>query len=185
MSAVRRRGVVAAWVVALCMVAGACATSPEKREIDRGPDQVVGDPPTEESEDYEFAPPPRHPGHHGDVSMDSPAPATPAGRDAVARQDLNRLLQYGPSVIFQHVDTDPYREGERFVGFRIIDLSDRAQEILSPRLRVGDVVTHVNLVKVERPEDYTEVWESLEDAEEIRVDFLRDGEAEQVIWRVQ
>lgn len=167
------------------MLAGsiACATGPDRREADRGPDHVVGAPPSEGSEDFEFAPPPRHPGPYGEVEA-RPAPRA-GSAEVFTRGEMQRLRQLGPSMVFQHVDTEPYREGERFVGFRIIDFSDEAQSRLSPRLRVGDVITHVNLIKVETPEDYNAVWQSLEGADEIRVDLVRDGEAHQVTWRVQ
>lgn len=177
---------VAVAVIALSLVG--CASTPDmRRNEERGPEQVMGSPPSVDSEDYEFAPPPPHPGVHGRVGEHAhPGVAQATVSDgAVSRADLERFLKLGPSVVFAHVDTEPYREDEKFVGFRVIDASDQALELMSPKLRVGDVVTHINLVRLERPDDYVTIWEELGEAAEVRIDFLRDGEAGQAIWELQ
>lgn len=166
-----------------------CASSPDMRRNDeRGPEQVMGAPPSVESEDYEFAPPPVHPGEHGRVGQSvEPGKADRAGRSegVVSRADLKELLRLGPSTVFTHVDVEPYRADGEFVGFRIIDASDAALAVISPRLRVGDIVTHVNQKRLERPDDYVQIWEKLGEAQEVRIDFMRGGERQQAIWEIE
>lgn len=165
-----------------------CASSPDmRRNEERGPKKVMGTPPSEDSEDYEFAAPPPHPGPYGRVgeyALDGNiGRASSAGE--ISRADLEELLKLGPSVIFTHVDTEPFREDGKFVGFRIIDASDSALSVMSPKLRVGDIVTHINLMRLERPDDYVQIWQELGEAQEIRVDFLRDQEPGQAIWSLE
>ena len=180
-----RRG---SWAIVICALVGlvaGCATAPDGRQgFERGPDRVMGTPPTEGGEDYEFAPPPRHPGPHGEVGVGSRQEVLEQEPGVFRRSQIARLLEFGPAVILEHVDTEPSYEEGRFVGFMIVDFSDQAHSYVSPELRVGDVITHLNLVQVERPDDYLEVWNQLGEATEIRVDFLRDGERMHQIWQI-
>lgn len=173
-------------MIAFFMLAGCTTTSDGARSFERGPDKVMGSPPSESSEDYEFAPPPRHPGPHGEVE-NTPRRASTQPREpgVIRRGELQRFMEFGPSVVWEHVDTEPQHESGRFQGFMIVDLSRGAHEVLSPEVRVGDVITHINLVRLERPDHYMEIWEELPRAEEIRIDFLRDGEAMNATWQVR
>ena len=179
------------WAAVVIITAGAmlvwtagCASAPE----DDGPDEVVGQPPAEDSEDYDPAPPPSHPGEHGQVGEEPGAgePAVePSGEPGVVtEQQVQRLKSFGPAVVMQHVEAEPVHEEDEFVGFKLVDVSQTAEAHMKPDLEVGDVVTHVNLVRLEQPEDYMEAWETLEDADEIRVDLLRDGEPKEVILQI-
>ena len=178
------------WILVgtLALLVVGCATAPDgRRNIERGPDRVLGEPPEEGSEDFEVAPPPRHPGPHGEVSVSNSERFDGEVREpgVFRRSEIGRLLEFGPAVVLEHVDTEPSYEEGRFLGFMIVDFSDQAQSYVSPELRVGDVITHLNLVRVERPDHYLEVWNQLGEAEEIRIDFLRDGEALHQSWRVR
>lgn len=181
-------GVVA--VVAGLVAAGltGCASGPD--EEDSAPEEVVGQPPDEESEDFEFAPPPSHPGEHGDV--DGPAGdesgdvETSPDPDVVTEAEIEELQRFGPSVVMQHVDAQPAYDGDdEFVGFELVEASETAREYLEPKLQVGDVITHVNLVRLEQPDDYMEAWDSLEGADEVRIDVVRDGDDREVVWEVE
>lgn len=176
----------AVMTVAIVVLLGVgCATG---SDADRqGPDEVVGQPPEEESEDYEFAPPPEHPGEHGSVASadDGAQPEHDAEPGVVTESDIDRLQNFGPSVVMQHVDAEPVHDDDDFVGFEIVDVSATAEHYIEEQLEVGDVITHVNLVRLERPDDYMEAWETLEGADEIRVDIVRDGEPEEITWEIE
>lgn len=170
----------------LLLSVGCATSSGSLREFERGPDTVQGSPPAEDSEDYEFAPPPQHPGFHGEVASRTQVQASMEREPGViGRAEIRQLMDFGPAIVWEHVDTEPQHEDGRFVGFMIVDLSTRAHDVLAPDLRVGDVVTHVNLVKLERPDHYMEVWAELPEASEIRIDFLRDGQQESAVWQVR
>lgn len=181
-----QRTVIASTVLAFAvgLVAGAvgCATGSGDHSP---PQEVVGEPPAEDDVDSEFALPPSHPGEHGQVGGDSPAVEPSAEPGVVTETELQRLQQFGPSVVMQHVETAPAHEDDEFVGFEIVGVSETARGYIESKLQPGDVVTHVNLVRLERPDDYMEAWDTLEDAEQIRFDVVRDGEDAEVILEVE
>ena len=168
----------------LSLVITACSTGPDLRESERdsGPDEILGSPPEPGSEDYEFALPPGHPAQEEQaappVEWDSQA-------ESFDRFYLERLQQYGPSMILQHVHTEAVVDEGQFVGFELVSMSPTAKHYVEPRLQEGDVVTHVNLVRLEKPDDYMEAWETLDGAEEVRIDVLRNGEPTDVVWSIQ
>lgn len=173
---------VAAGWLALSLVG--CASAP----ADEGPEEVVGQPPQPDSEDYEPAPPPSHPGEHGKLGGDTTAQQdqhTGSEPGVVTQQQLDRLQSLGPSVVMEHVVTEPVRDDGQFVGFEIVEVSDTARRHIEPDLQTGDVITHVNQVRLEMPDDYMEAWKTLEEADEIRVDLVRDGDEQEVILDVQ
>lgn len=171
-----------ATVAAVGMVAG-CSSSPES---DPSMDEVVGTPPDEDSEDHEFALPPRHPGAHGDVDTQKPVEAESGypQTEAVQPQQIDRLQRLGPSVVFEHIRTEP-KHDDAFVGFEIVEISEVARPYVEAHLQKGDVITHLNLVRLEKPDDYMEAWDTLGETDQIRVDFERDGEAKEAIWEVE
>lgn len=176
-----------AWVGLVGAPMVGCASGPDQQQP--ADDQIVGQPPEEESEDYEFAPPPEHPGQHGDIQGDAEPVEdveTASEPGVVTEAEIEQLKRYGPAVVMQHVDARPaYGEDDEFIGFRIEEASETARQYLEPDIEVGDVVTHVNLVELEQPDDYMEAWESLEGADEVRFDVIRDGQQEDVVLDVQ
>ncbi len=163
-----------------------CTSSPDRRadERDSGPEQIVGAPPQPGDADYEFAIPPEHPGTPKPIGG-APTREWDATASIIDRHYIERLRYFGPSLVLQHIQTDPAHDDDGFVGFEIIEISPAAEQYLTPRLQRGDIITHVNLVQIEKPDDYMEAWKTLEDAEEIRIDFVRDGEPADVIWDVE
>lgn len=164
-----------------------CSSSAEVRddERDSGPDEIVGAPPEEGSEDYEFAPPPSHPGMPETSQAEEPMAEFDAESDVIDAHYIRQLKSYGPAMVLQHVHTEPVHEDDEFVGFEIVELSAKARHYVEPRLQVGDVITHVNLVRLEKPDDYMEAWETLDETGEVRIDMIRNGESADVIWSVE
>jgi type II secretory pathway component PulC len=84
-----------------------------------------------------------------------------------------------PGEFFQSVDLDDhavFADG-KFHGFRLLALRDGLER---SGLRAGDVVTSVNKMPIERPEQAIAVFRSLEKAKELRVDYERNGEPKTV-----
>lgn len=92
----------------------------------------------------------------------------------VHRDELDRVLAEGPAKVLAMVQTDSYKEHERFLGFRIVAFRIDAKQVLG--LREGDVVTRVNGLFIERPEQYFQVFEKLKTATEISFRIIRNGE---------
>lgn len=184
-----RWGTVAVLALAVSLWAWAgCASTPDSDEVQEADDDVVGAPPEAESDDYEFALPPQHPGAHGDVrrgasgEVDAPIADDP---DVIDRRAIEELRRFGPSAVMRHVRTEPAYDDGGFVGFELVDASSTALRYVEPKLELGDVITHVNLVRLEKPDDYMEAWETLEHADEIRIDVIRDGDQQELIWRIE
>lgn len=176
-----RRWALVAMAAVVWMAVG-CSSGPEEER--RGQQEVIGSPPDEDSEDYEFALPELYDGHDEEPSsVESTGPGYPQ-TEAVQREQIDELKRFGPSIVFEHVQTTP-RHDDGFVGFEIVEISAAARPYLEAKLEEGDVVTHVNLVRLEKPDDYLEAWEALSETEEIRVDFERDGESKAAIWKVE
>ena len=104
----------------------------------------------------------------------SPPPPAPG----VGRQQLVHLLGASPGAFFAHVEIEAAFDGGRFVGWRLADLPGQRPRWLD--LRTGDVVTAINGLGVERPDDALRIWETLQVASEVHIEYRRQGEARSV-----
>lgn len=103
------------------------------------------------------------------------APATKHVVNELRRSDVKETIARGVGYfLHDNVTVEPAMQGDRFRGFRI--------EAVAPSwnvdLRVGDVVTRVNGMTIDRPEQAHAVLTSLEKAKSLRVDYERDGKAQ-------
>src|ERR1700684_547014 len=127
----------------------------------------------------------------------SPAPAPPdEGTNVVEaasvptaagipRSSLKRMLVEGLGSFLQFVELDdhPVTVNGRFRGFRIVAL--RGPLFTSAvDLRAGDVVTAVNGLPIERPEQAEAAFESLATAHELRVSIERDGVPRELVYPI-
>ncbi|MAQ19591.1 MAG: hypothetical protein CMN30_32915 [Sandaracinus sp.] len=110
---------------------------------------------------------------------DEPAPptyASPVTSGAIARADLDPVLDGGPGRFLQGVELEPHMDGNDFVGHRIVRLYPDDPRFASLALQPGDTVTRINGQRIERPEHFAEVWSSLRVASQLLVEYLHDGE---------
>ena len=114
------------------------------------------------------------------TASEVPVAATPPG--TIARGQLDELLAGGPAPILALVETEPYRERGRFVGFRIVAFPQGDPTGID--LRAGDVILAVNGHRIERPEHYFEVFEALKTAEQLSFDLKRDGAKQQLVYPI-
>ena len=114
----------------------------------------------------------------------NPDPATtpPLPPGAIQRADLHAVLAAGPAALLQKVVTEPVRKNGKFVGFRIAKFTQRPPAAID--LRPGDVVLSVNGRKIERPENYFQVFEELQVASELRFKLLRDNELKTLLYPI-
>ncbi len=105
-----------------------------------------------------------------------------AAPGTIRRIDLDGVLADGPGAILGRVLTEPVLERGKFVGFRITAFPRGAPAGID--LRTGDVVCRVNGRSVERPENYYEIFQELKVAGELRVELLRDGTAETLLYPI-
>lgn len=191
MPALRRR-IAAAGLFVLCATHLGCASGATQRtESER---TVQGQPPKEEPPDRMPEGPPVKVDDGGsqDAKSDAEEPREPVKRAVeegertyVGEKRVETLLEHGPQYLFQVVSVEPVREGGSFRGYRIVDAANAAMEIMKSKLRVGDVVTKVNGVPIEKPDDYLAAWKKLKHRAVLEVEYRRDGESDRALWYVR
>lgn len=75
------------------------------------------------------------------------------------------------------------KDGE-FVGFRIERLWPNDARFEDAELEPGDVVMRVNGRSIERPGQAKRIWDSLREADELVVEYRRDGTERRLRYRI-
>ena len=81
------------------------------------------------------------------------------------------------------LDDQPVRRDGRFRGFRVVALADPGFWS-GVDLRPGDVVTSVNGMPIEHPEEALEAFHALGIASELRVAYDRDGQPREIRYSI-
>lgn len=163
----------------LCAFAMACGGA--QTRSDEGPTQ---DPPTDAASGQLPSGPPVL---VEEVGRSSSVDAGQAGESApeVAQGDVKAFMTRGPSFALTQIVVDPVHGKSGFVGYKLVSATSDAQAFLRPQVKLGDVITHLNGVRIERPDDYLRAWNALKDTGVIRIDFLRDETASVATWAVR
>lgn len=113
------------------------------------------------------------------VKHDAPLSTAPApiAKGSLRRSAVQATVARGLGAFLARVElTDqPALKAGKFHGFRIAKLGGDGAFWAGVDVRPGDVITHVNGKSIERPEQALEVFRSLAEASELRVDYERDG----------
>ena len=136
---------------------------------------VDAEAPIQETNLAEASPPPESSTGNGageTAPASAPDPTLPPG--AILRQDLRNVLSAGPAAVLAMVETEPAREGKRFIGFKIVSFVRGEPKAVD--LRPGDILVAVNGMKIIQPDDYFRVFQELAVASELRFDILREGQ---------
>ena len=119
----------------------------------------------------------------GRVTLAAPEPGD--ARYAIARADLDRILQAGASEFIQHVQVEPVVTSGRFQGFRLVSLYYGDPDFEQTAVRPGDIIQRINGCPIERPEQFMAVWDSLAEADHLSVQLVRGGESLLVTWQIR
>ena len=122
----------------------------------------------------------------GGAKTEGATSAPPADEQAVApapetelhRAALDELLARGPAYTLAMVQIDSAKADGKFVGFTIVSFRTELPAYLD--LEPGDVVTKVNGLPIETPDQFFAVFEALKTATEVRFDVLREGKAQAI-----
>jgi type II secretory pathway component PulC len=108
-----------------------------------------------------------------EVAPTTTAAAVPAKTTSLRRSQVKQGIARGLGYFLQNVTVDDYpvMRGNKFYGFKIRAISAELGVDLQP----GDVVTRVNGMPIEHPEEADAAMRTLEKATALRVDFERDG----------
>ncbi len=110
-------------------------------------------------------------------------PATPD--HTLARSAVKAAVDQGLGSFLQRVELDdqPVMANGKFHGFRIANLRD-PDFWTGVDLKPGDVVTAVNGMPIERPEQAQAAFESLQVASELKVAYDRDGKPREIVYAI-
>ncbi len=108
--------------------------------------------------------------------------AGPAGM--IPRKQLLTFLDTRPAIFLRNVESEPRIDGGRFRGWRIVSFYAGDPRFRDIDLLSGDVVTKVNGLPIEQPDQFIKVWEQVRDAAELRVDMLRNGRPHIARWTI-
>lgn len=106
-------------------------------------------------------------------SAEKPTPSKPV--TSLKRADVKETIARGLGAFLQNVTVDdwPVMQEGKFHGFKIQTINPEWAVDLKP----GDVVTRVNGIVPEHPEEADAALQSLEKSGTLKVDFERDGKA--------
>ena len=129
--------------------------------------------------------PPENPSGMGDFAPPPPEVA-PLPPNTLRRSAVKRAVAEGVGAFLQRVEVDdrPVFVAGKFHGFRIAALRGDPRFWNGVDVRPGDVVTRVNGLAIEHPEDAMQALQSLEVASELRVDYERGGEARELRFAI-
>ncbi|MEZ4298599.1 MAG: serine protease [Polyangiaceae bacterium] len=106
--------------------------------------------------------------------------AVTAAPGHLSRPEVEKVLRQGPPWLLRRVVPEEVIRNGRFVGWRILSMpADWGVD-----LKNGDVVTKVNGLAIERPDDLWAAWMQMQSAAELRISYERDGAAREVVMPI-
>lgn len=111
--------------------------------------------------------------------------AAPSAPGTLKRSMVREVVAQGPGRFLQRVSLadDPVMRNGKFYGFKIATLNDH-DFFNGVDLAPGDVVTGVNGMTIERPENFLDAFRALDTAKELRVSIERDGKPRELKWAI-
>ena len=104
-------------------------------------------------------------------------PEAPPGKGlrtgTIERAKLIAVLDGGPGAFLRQFEITPRMNGERFVGWQLVQLLDRSGPLYDVDVAPGDVLLAVNGRPLSRPDQLQHIWDSLRTANELRAHLWR------------
>lgn len=91
----------------------------------------------------------------------------------IARDRLVAVLDQGPAAFLHQLEVTPRLEGERFVGWQLVQLLDHTSPLHDVDVAPGDVLLAVNGKPLSRPDQLQTVWDSLRTANLVTAELWR------------
>jgi hypothetical protein len=106
-----------------------------------------------------------------------PRPEAPPGKGlrtgTIERAKLIAVLDGGPGAFLRQLEVTPRMDGNRFIGWQLVQLLDRKGPLVDVDVAPGDVLLAVNGRTISRPDQLQSVWDSLRTANELRAQLWR------------
>jgi hypothetical protein len=114
-----------------------------------------------------------------DTASDLPPVAAPSGQ--LSRTEVDAVLKQGPPWLLQRVRIEEVIQEGKFIGWRVLDMPPEWNGL---EIKPGDVITRVNGVAIERPDDLWTAWTTLAVASDLRVHYERDGATHEMLMPI-
>lgn len=102
------------------------------------------------------------------------APPGPGARTGtIARDRLLAVLDAGPAAFLRQFEVAAKLNGERFVGWELVQLVDRQSPLSAVDLVPGDVLLAINGTQLSHPAHLQTVWEQLRTANHVTAQLWR------------
>jgi type II secretory pathway component PulC len=113
--------------------------------------------------------------------VEAPRPEAPPGKGlrtgTIARAKLLAVLDGGPGAFLRQLEVTPRMDGERFVGWQLVQLLDHTGPLADVDVLPGDVLLAINGKPLARPDQLQAVWDSLRTANSLDAQLWRgDGQ---------
>jgi hypothetical protein len=99
-------------------------------------------------------------------------PEAPAGKGlrtgSIDRAHLVAVLDKGPGAFLRQLEVTPRMDGNRFVGWQLVQLLDPRSPLRDVDVLPEDVLLAVNGKPLSRPDQLQTIWDSLRTANELR-----------------
>ncbi len=158
----------------VALVAGAFACAPKGPDtpgtLDDDLDHASGSKHLSERQDMP-APQSLADGSTATRAIAPPAPGTRSG--TIDRAHLVAILDKGPADFLHQFEVTARMDGERFVGWELVQLLDAHGALDGLDVAPGDVLIDVNGKAVDRPDRLFELWDSLRTANEVVAEVWR------------
>jgi S1-C subfamily serine protease len=104
-------------------------------------------------------------------------PVAPAGKGlrtgTIERARLVAVLDSGPGAFLRQFEVTPHMDGERFVGWQLVQLLDRNGPLVDVDVVPGDVLLAINGKPLSRPDQLQALWDSLRTANTVDAELWR------------
>ncbi|MDX2090593.1 MAG: hypothetical protein SFX73_22225 [Kofleriaceae bacterium] len=106
------------------------------------------------------------------VRVEAP-PGKGLRQGTIQRDRLLRILDAGAGHFLRQVEVTPRMNGERFVGWQLVQLIDRQGPLVDVDLVPGDILLAVNGKPLARPDQLQTLWDSLRTANVLSAQLWR------------
>ena len=104
-------------------------------------------------------------------------PVAPAGKGlrtgTIERAKLIAVLDQGPVSVLRQVELSARKDGDRFVGWQLVQVLDRQGMFMDVDIAPGDVLLAINGKPLSRPDQLQTIWDSLRTANQITAELWR------------
>lgn len=110
-------------------------------------------------------------------ATEAPRVEAPPGKGlrtgTIARDRLLAVLDQGPSPFLHQLEIAARLDGQRFVGWQLVQLLDRTSPLYDVDVAPGDVLLAINGKPLARPDQLQTVWDSLRTANAVTAQLWR------------